>query len=125
MAQAMRFADAWRAPLLLALAAFALLVPAGSASAALPDRIVHVARAELAKNVHEMPDGSNEAPAIRRYRTAVRWSAPRTAWCGYFVSYVALKAGGPRGDYGEGIGAVSEVRRWAQSTGRWRARPHR
>jgi hypothetical protein len=97
---------------------------AAPARAGLPDRIVRVARGELAKNVHEIPNGSNEAPAIRRYRTAVRWSSPRTAWCGYFVSYVASQAGAPLGDHGDGIGGVVDIRRWAKRTKRWRAAPH-
>jgi hypothetical protein len=126
MTEAMRFADSARLRLpvpALAVVVFAAMVT--PAQAGLPERIVHSARVELAQNVHEMPDGSNEAPAIRRYRTAVRWSAPRTAWCGYFVSYVASEAGAPLGEYGEGIGAVAEIRRWAKRTKRWRTRPHK
>jgi hypothetical protein len=125
MTDVMRLADTarlGRAALLLAVLATGL--GAAPARAGLPERIVHTARVELAKNVHEMPDGSNEAPAIRRYRKAVRWSSPRTAWCGYFVSYVASQAGAPLGEQGEGIGAVGEIRRWAKRTKRWRARPH-
>ncbi len=109
----------------------ALVAPAAAtaapapAHAALADRIVHAARAELARHVHEMPDGSNEAPAIRRYRTAVQWSSPHTQWCGYFVSYIAKVAGAPIGDYGQGYGLVSDIRHWGQRTHRWRAAPHR
>jgi CHAP domain len=126
MTDAMRFADTAHLRLpVLALAPLVLAALATPARAGLPERIVHSARVELAQNVHEMPDGSNEAPAIRRYRTAVRWSAPRTAWCGYFVSYVAGVAGAPLGEYGEGIGAVGEIRRWAKRTKRWRTRPHK
>ena len=40
------------------------------ASAAVAQRIVSLARRELALGVHEIPDGSNRAPAIRRYETA-------------------------------------------------------
>jgi hypothetical protein len=108
-----------------ALAVLACSVFAAPAQAGLPERIVHSARVELAKNVREIPNGSNEAPAIKRYRTAVRWSSPRTAWCGYFVSYVALKAGAPIGEQGQGIGAVDEIRKWAKRTRRWRAKPHK
>jgi CHAP domain len=124
----MPVADIARAPKTVAgvvLAALLFVLAAAPARAALPDRIVHAARVELAKNVHETPDGSNEAPAIARYRTAVRWSTPRTAWCGYFVSYVASEAGAPLGDYGEGIGAVDALRRWAKRTQRWRTAPHK
>jgi hypothetical protein len=125
MTDAMTFADTARLRLpVLALAALVFAAMAAPAQAGLPERIVHVARVELANHVHEMPDGSNEAPAIRRYRTAVRWSTPRTPWCGYFVSYIASEAGAALGEYGEGIGAVSEIRRWAKRTQRWRARPH-
>jgi len=118
----LRLASAGRA---IALAAVLGACFAAPARAGLPERIVHQARVELAKNVHEMPNGSNEAPAIKRYRTAVRWSSPRTAWCGYFVSYVALKAGAPIGEQGSGIGAVDEIRRWAKRTRRWRPTPHK
>ncbi|HVE67690.1 MAG TPA: CHAP domain-containing protein [Solirubrobacteraceae bacterium] len=88
------------------------------------ERVVAAARGELARNVHEMPDGSNEAPRIARYRNAVRWAAGPAAWCGYFVSFAARQAGVPVGDGGRGIGLVSEFRTWAQRTGRWRTSPH-
>jgi CHAP domain len=117
-----RLTSAWRVSGLAAVLTACFAAPA---HAGLPESIVHVARVELAKNVHEMPNGSNEAPAIKRYRKAVRWSSPRTAWCGYFVSYVALKAGAPIGESGQGIGAVDEIRRWAKRTKRWRTRPHK
>ena len=100
-------------------------VGAAPAQAGIPDRVVRIARAELARSVHEMPDGSNESPRIARYRSAVRWSSGPAAWCGYFASWVAREAGAPIGDGGQGIGLVSEVRRWAQRTGRWRTSPHR
>jgi hypothetical protein len=103
--------------------AFAAL--AANAQAAIPDRVVRVARAEAARGVHEMPDGSNEAPRIARYRNAVRWSAGPAAWCGYFTSWVAREAGAPIGEGGQGIGLVSEIRRWGQRTGRWSTRPSR
>jgi hypothetical protein len=113
---------ALRASLLAALVAPGLASPA---HASLPDRIVHAARVELARGVHETPNGSNESKGIARYRKAVRWSTPRTPWCGYFVSYVAQQAGVPLGESGQGIGAVDEIRRWAKRTKRWRATPHR
>lgn len=106
-------------------AAGALALLAAPARAGIADRAARVARAELARGVHEMPDGSNEAPRIARYRSAVRWSAGPAAWCGYFVSWVAREAGAPIGERGEGTGLVSEVRRWALRTGRWRERPRR
>ena len=107
------------------LAALSLAVPAASAHASLPDRIVHAARVELSRGVRETPNGSNESKGIARYRAAVRWSSPRTPWCGYFVSYVARQAGAPLGDSGEGIGAVDAIRRWAKRSKRWRTKPHR
>jgi CHAP domain len=104
--------------------ALALLGAASApAQAGIVERIVHAARAEVRKHVHEVPDGSNESPDIARYRTATRWSA-RGPWCGYFVSYVAAVAGAPLGDRGEGLGAVAGIRRWARRAGRWRPSPH-
>jgi uncharacterized protein (TIGR02594 family) len=111
-----------RAALLAVLVLPALVAPA---QASLPDRIVHAARVELGRGVHETPNGSNESTGIARYRKAVRWSSPRTPWCGYFVSYVAQRAGAPLGESGEGIGAVSEIRRWGKRTKRWSTTPHR
>ena len=107
---------------MLAAVAF-LALAAAPARAGVADRVVSVARAELARNVHEMPNGSNEAPRIARYRSAVRWSAGPAAWCGYFASWVAREAGVPIGEGGQGIGLVSEVGRWGQRTGRWQTRP--
>ena len=111
------------AAVLVATAALAGL--AAPAHAGLPDRVVALARAELARNVHEMPDGSNESPRIARYRSAVRWAPGPLAWCGYFVSWVARDVGAPIGAGGHGIGLVSEIRHWAIRTGRWRTTPHR
>lgn len=108
---------------MLAAAASLATLAAAPARAGVADRVVAAARAELARNVHEMPNGSNEAPRIARYRSAVRWSAGPAAWCGYFASWVAREAGVPLGEGGQGIGLVSEVRRWGQRTGRWQARP--
>jgi hypothetical protein len=106
----------------LAAAAF-LALAAVPAHAGVADRVVAAARAELARDVHEMPNGSNEAPRIARYRSAVRWAAGPAAWCGYFASWVARQAGVPIGEGGQGIGLVSEVRRWGMRTGRWQTRP--
>jgi CHAP domain-containing protein len=55
----------------------------------------------------------------------VRCASGPAAWCGYFVSWVALQAGAPLGEQGEGIGSVDGIREWALRTGRWRPRPHR
>src|SRR5690349_20067497 len=70
------------------------------ASAAVGARIVTLARRELALGVHEIPDGSNRAPAIRRYETATAGAMYGAPWCAYFVSYVAKRAGAPIGPGG-------------------------
>jgi hypothetical protein len=106
-------------------AVLVLACTAAPARAAVADRVVGVARAELALGVREMPLGSNDSPRIARYRTAVRWSGGPAAWCGYFASWVAQQAGAPVGDEGQGIGLVTEFRRWAQRAGRWRTAPRR
>jgi CHAP domain len=114
-----------RAAVILAAAFSVLALGAAPAQAGLPDRLVRLARAELNRGVHEVPNGSNNSRDIARYRTAIRWASGPAPWCGYFVSYVAREAGAPLGEYGEGIGLVSEIRRWAKLTGRWRPKPHR
>ena len=114
-----------RASRSLLLAALVAALVAAPAHAGVADRAVTAARGELARGVHEMPNGSNEAPRIARYRSAVRWSSGPAAWCGYFVSWVARQAGAPIGEGGQGIGLVSEIRRWAMRTGRWTTRPRR
>jgi hypothetical protein len=115
--------SALRLPLLAA--TLALAFSAAPAQAALPDRVVSFARAELALGVRELPRGSNDSRRIAVYRTAVRWADGPAAWCGYFASWVARQAGAPVGDRGEGIGLVTEFRRWATRTGRWRTAPRR
>lgn len=117
-----RFRAAGAVTLAAALSATTAAAPAQAGTA---DRVVSAARAELARNVHEMPDGSNEAPRIARYRNAVRWAAGPAAWCGYFASFVAREAGVPVGEGGRGIGLVSEFRTWGKRTGRWRDTPAR
>src|SRR5438309_1191667 len=86
-------------------------------------RIVALARKELSRGVHEIPDGSNRAPAIRRYETATRGAMLGAPWCAYFVSYVARRAGVPIGAGGSGIGYVPYIRAWAKQTKRWRRTP--
>src|SRR3954468_4770640 len=92
----------------------------GGASA----RIVTLARKELKLGVREIPDGSNRAPAIRRYETATRGAMFGAPWCAYFVSYVARRAGAPIGAGGSGIGYVPYIRAWAKQTRRWTRTPH-
>ena len=83
----------------------------------LAQRIVLLARQEYDKHVAERPLGSNESPDIARYRSAVALSWPNTAWCAYFTSYIARRAGAPLGYTGEGFAAVAAARAWAQSEG--------
>jgi PKD repeat protein len=100
----------------------ALPKPKGRASIAL--KMVALARKELAKGVHEVPDGSNRAPAIRRYETATRGAMYGAPWCAYFVSYIARTAGAPIGPGGSGLGYVPYIRSWAKQTKRWTQTPH-
>lgn len=81
-------------------------------------RMVALARAELAWGVRESPDGSNDSPDIARYRTATQ-VAPVGAWCAYFISYLALHSGSPIGPGGSGTGRVAEIITWGKNTGRW------
>jgi PKD repeat protein len=86
-------------------------------------RIVALARRELNLGVREVPDGSNRAPAIRRYETATRGAMFGAPWCAYFVSYVARRAGVPIGAGGAGLGYVPYIRSWAKQSKRWKRTP--
>jgi hypothetical protein len=79
-------------------------------------RIVAIAETQLGQT--EQPPGSNESPAIAQYRSATEGASPGAPWCAYFASWVARQAGEPLGRQGQGLGSVSEVWSWAQSTGR-------
>ncbi|HTC60772.1 MAG TPA: CHAP domain-containing protein [Solirubrobacteraceae bacterium] len=79
-------------------------------------RIVAIAESQLGQT--EQPPGSNESPAIAQYRTATEGAVPGAPWCAYFASWVARQAGEPLGAQGQGIGDVSDIWSWAQSTGR-------
>ncbi len=79
-------------------------------------RIVAVAETQLGQT--EQPPGSNESPAIAGYRSATEGAIPGAPWCAYFASWVAREAGVPLGSQGQGLGDVSEIWSWAQSTGR-------
>ncbi len=109
--------------LLLASSAAALGTRPGAHAATAGETIVGLAERELAKNVHEVPDGSNNSPDIARYRRATVGALAGAPWCAYFVSYIAKKAGVPIGYHGEGIGYVPYLRDWAHRTGKWRAIP--
>ncbi len=80
------------------------------------NRIVAIAESQLGQT--EQPPGSNESPAIAQYRGATEGSIPGAPWCAYFASWVARQAGEPLGQQGQGIGDVSDIWSWAQSTGR-------
>src|SRR3954469_23805636 len=105
------------------------IVPIASAAkkpkarSAVAAHIVSLARKELSKGVREIPDGSNRAPAIRRYETATRGALFGAPWCAYFVSYVARQARAPMRPRGAGLGYVPYIRAWAKQTKRWKATP--
>jgi len=86
-------------------------------------RIVRLARKELAHGVHEIPDGSNRAPAIYRYDLATTPHYYGAPWCAYFASYIAQRAGVPIGPGGRGLGYVPTIRAWAKASGKWTQRP--
>jgi hypothetical protein len=77
-----------------------------------------VAAAETQVGQSEQPPGSNESPAIAEYRSATAGSVPGAPWCAYFASWAARQAGDPIGPQGQGLGSVSEIWSWAQSSGR-------
>jgi CHAP domain len=79
-------------------------------------RMVAVAESQLGQS--EQPPGSNEGPAIAQYRTATAGAAPGEPWCAYFASWAASQAGTPIGEHGQGLGSVSAIWSWAQSSGR-------
>jgi len=90
--------------------------PTASAGTGVGGQIVAVAESQLGQS--EQPPGSNESPAIAQYRTATAGAMPGEPWCAYFASWAAQQAGEPIGPQGQGIGSVSEIWSWAQSTGR-------
>ena len=114
-----------------ALIALLLLLVLGANAAAAPSadarttsqRIVSLARAELARNVHEVPDGSNRGARIRMYGLATAGRYYPAPWCAYFASYVAKRAGVPIGPGGSGLGYVPYIRAWAKQTGRFTKAP--
>jgi hypothetical protein len=88
-------------------------VPAGAGSGG---RVLAAAESQVGQS--EQPPGSNESPAIAEYRAATAGAEPGAPWCAYFASWAARQAGEPIGPAGQGLGSVSEVWSWAQSTGR-------
>jgi hypothetical protein len=88
------------------------LTPAGGAGG----QVLAAAESQIGQT--EQPPGSNESPAIAEYRSATAGAIPGAPWCAYFASWAARQAGEPLGAQGQGIGSVSEIWSWAQSTGR-------
>jgi hypothetical protein len=89
----------------------------------IPADIVRIARAELDKNIREVPMGSNNSAAIARYRSALVPRPHSGPWCAYFASWVTRRAGTPLGSHGNGIASAAGIRAWALRTGRWRHLP--
>jgi len=92
------------------------VAPTATQSGGLGGRIVAVAESQLGQS--EQPPGSNESPAIAQYRTATAGAEPGAPWCAYFASWAANQAGEPLGPQGQGLGSVSDIWSWAQSSGR-------
>lgn len=88
----------------------------GAYGQSIGQRIVAVAESQAGQT--EQPPGSNESPAIAAYRGATVGSTPGAPWCAYFASWAARQAGEPIGSEGQGLGSVSAIWSWAQSTGR-------
>jgi hypothetical protein len=80
------------------------------------ERVLSAAESQVGQS--EQPSGSNESPAIAEYRSATAGAEPGAPWCAYFVSWAARQAGEPIGPGGQGLGSVSAIWSWAQSTGR-------
>jgi hypothetical protein len=97
-------------------AAYGTISPALPAGQGGGSRILAAAESQIGQA--EQPPGSNESPAIAEYRAATAGAEPGAPWCAYFVSWAARQAGEPIGRSGEGLGSVSEIWSWAQSTGR-------
>jgi hypothetical protein len=90
--------------------------PLGGLGASAGTRVVAIAESQIGQA--EQPPGSNESPAIAQYRSATAGAIPGAPWCAYFASWAARQAGVPLGPHGEGLGSVSQIWSWAQSTGR-------
>ena len=95
-------------------------VDASTSEDAVRQRILDLARAELAKGVKEDSENNDSAGNIDRYRTAVKGKGNRLdEWCGDFASYITLHAGVPIGENGNGEINGNAMRRWAEQSGRW------
>jgi hypothetical protein len=94
-----------------------LAAPATASAGVVQDRMVAIALEEAKLGVQEVPERSNDGPAIRRYRTAVRHAKYGAWWCAIFVSYVARRAGYPLGSVGQGVVEVRNLVRWGRRKG--------
>lgn len=91
-----------------------------SSEDAVRQRILDLARAELALGVKEDRENNDSAGHIDRYRSAVKGKGNRLdEWCGDFASYITLHAGVPIGENGAGEINGNAMRRWAEKSGRW------
>jgi hypothetical protein len=90
--------------------------PTQSSQTGAGNRIAAIAESQIGQA--EQPPGSNESPAIATYRGATAGAIPGAPWCAYFASWAAREVGEPIGSSGEGLGSVSEIWSWAQSSGR-------
>jgi hypothetical protein len=90
--------------------------PGAGAGTGAGERIVAAAESQVGQT--EQPPGSNDSPAIAEYRSATAGAMPGAPWCAYFASWAARQAGDPIGSQGQGLGSVSEMWSWAQSSGR-------
>jgi hypothetical protein len=96
--------------LLLLIVAVAGPKPPAAHAQTTSQRIVSLARAELARGVREVPDGSNRGARIRMYGLATVGRYYPAPWCAYFASYIASRAGVPIGPAGRGLGYVPYIR---------------
>jgi hypothetical protein len=80
--------------------------------------IVAIAQAELALNVHEVPDGSNCLPMVdNKYMAGICQS-----WCANFVSWVYKEAGAPFTGGSNGgwrLPSVTGVQAWIKANATW------
>ncbi|MHB8872853.1 MAG: peptidoglycan-binding protein [Myxococcaceae bacterium] len=95
-----------------------------SPSGPVRDRIVALARAELARGVREDAGEDRDAAGrIVEYRRAVTGAGEnptaREPWCADFASFIYRQAGVPLGPNGQGQDYVPFLRDWAQSVGRY------
>lgn len=80
-------------------------------------KVVDVALAELAKNVREVPDGSNKGPRIDIYT-----DGNAEPWCADFISWVYKEAGQPfSGGLSDGwrIPGAQSLPAWLKANGKW------